>query len=199
LKARYLTDEEYEGYWDELGGVRSAIARHLAEDEPRSILDVGCGWGYYTSHLASGNRGGEVVAIDLVPEAFTNMRRIVGEKFTDSISPVLADASRLPVRGCSFDLATSFLGMRDIYMTTSEEGVRSTVEGMIRALRPRGRIALALTPPDLADSEDQSIAIEVEGDVFGAASPPSSFYEPILESRGVELLERPAFYTGGGR
>jgi SAM-dependent methyltransferase len=194
---RFMTDEEYERYWDELGGIREAIASDLSSYEPDVVLDVACGWGYYTIRLADRLPSGMTVAVDVVPSAFTNMRRIQPARDAlKSIEPVMADASRLPLRDSVFDLVTSFLGMRDICMTTGEDGVRATIEEMIRATRPSHAIALAVTPPDMAKTEELLIAIRVEGEVFGARSLPSDFYGNIFRREGVELISSKIYQTG---
>jgi len=194
---RFLTDEEYEKYWDELGGVRGAIAEEIAEDHATCALDVGCGYGYFTLEIARRLKTGAVVAIDLIPSAFTIMEGIIGEKATPaSIEPLMADAATLPIRDGTIDLAASFLGMRDIYMTTGADGVRATIEEMARATKTRGRITLGVTPPDRASHEAARIAIEVEGNVFGAVSPPSTLYTEIYASKEISMLSDDVHRTG---
>lgn len=61
-KTRFLTDEEYGRYWDELGGTREAIARDLTLDDRALVLDVACSWEYYTFQLASCNPSGTMIA-----------------------------------------------------------------------------------------------------------------------------------------
>jgi len=101
-----------------------------------------------------------------------------------------------PLRSDVFDHATSFLGMRDIYMTRGRKGVESTIEEMIRASKKTGRIALAVTPPDLAEVMAVRVAIDVEGEVFGARSMPSTFYTELLKENGVDATERKLYSTG---
>lgn len=194
---RYLSDEEYERYWDELGGVRKSIALDLAIAGPALILDVACGWGYYTFQLASHNPSGIVVAVDLVPSAFTNMwRKQRATGAPGNFEPLMADATYLPLRDGSFDLATSFLGMRDIHMTRAMEGVERAIGELIRTARKTGCIALAVTPPDIADSEELKVAIEVEGAVFGAKSMPSRFFRELFQGEGVKLISSKLYNTG---
>lgn len=198
LDMRFLSDEEYENYWVELGGVRDAIALDLAEDGAVLLLDVACGWGLYTFHLASYHPEGRVVAVDIVPSAFSNLRRRQpGDHIPDGIDPLMADAAKLPIRDSVFDLSTSFLGMRDIHMTQGLRGVEDANGEMFRTLKRGGRIALAVTPPDLAETEDQRIAIEVEGEVFGARSLSSTFYEELFQGNGIELMGVKTYSTGG--
>jgi len=197
LRTRFLSDEEYESYWVELGGVRDAIASDLATEKAVLLLDVACGWGLYTFHLASHHPQCRVVAVDIVPSAFSNLRKRRPPTSTpDVVDPLMADAVKLPLRDSVFDLSTSFLGMRDIHMTQGMRGVEDANGEMIRTLRKEGRIALAVTPPDLSETEDQRIAIEVEGEVFGARSLPSTFYLELFQESGVELIGIKTYSTG---
>ncbi|MGD2142586.1 MAG: class I SAM-dependent methyltransferase [Candidatus Bathyarchaeota archaeon] len=192
---RFLSDEEYGSYWDELCGVREAIALDLLGETPAITLDVACGWGYFTMELAKGGTG-RVVALDLVHTAFINMRRIFSKEIAATIEPIIADASNIPCRSDIFGLTTSFLGMRDIHMTLGEEGVRETVEEMIRATRRTGRVAVCVTPPDIAASPEVDVAIEVEGEIFGAKSLPSSFYIELYSSKRMKPLRSRTYQTG---
>lgn len=194
---RFLTDEEYERYWDELGRTREAIAVDLAQDSSALVLDIACGWGYYTFQLASTHPFGVVVAVDIIPSAINNMRRKQRElQAPANIEPMMADATWLPLRNTVFGLSTSFLGMRDIYMIMGREGVEKTIEEMIRTTRKTGHIALAVTPLDVADNEELRIAIEVEGEVFGARSLPSTFYRNLFQKYGIRLLSAESYSTG---
>ncbi|MDH5200551.1 MAG: class I SAM-dependent methyltransferase [Candidatus Bathyarchaeota archaeon] len=193
---RFLTDEEYESYWDELGGTREAVARDLARSEDDLVLDIACGWGYYTFQLASNHPSGLVIALDVIPSSFTSMRRLQRElRAPGNIEPLISDASKLPLRCGVFDLATSFLGMRDIHMVLGREGVEKAIGEMSRATSKAGRVAIAATPPDLAETEDMRVAVEVEGEVFGARSLSSKFYRSIFEQQGIRLDTR-SYRTG---
>ena len=194
---RFLSDEEYENYWIDLGGVRGAIASDLAKEKAVLLLDVACGWGLYTFHLASHHPQCRAVAVDIIPSEFSNMRERRAETHaTDAIDPLMADATKLPLRDRVFDLSTSFLGMRDIHMTQGQKGVEDANREMFRTLKMGGRVALAVTPPDLAETEDKRIAIEVEGEVFGARSLPSTFYLELFQENGVELIGIKTYSTG---
>ena len=194
---RFMTDAEYENYWDELGGTREAIARDIARRDGSHVLDVACGYGYYTMKLASNDLSGTVVAVDVVPSAFTNMRKLLSRPGPHvNIDPLMADSSLLPLRSDVFDIATSFLGMRDIYMTRGKRGVESTIVEMIRTAKNTGRITLAVTPPDLATAKAVRVAIDVEGEVFGAKSLPFKFYTGLLKENGVDAIEKKMYSTG---
>jgi len=105
---RFLSDEEYENYWVELGGVREAIASDLERGD-LLLLDVACGWGLFTFHLASRHPQSRVVAVDIVPSAFSNLRGRRTENHAPEVTdPLMADATKLPIKDGVFDLSTSF-------------------------------------------------------------------------------------------
>lgn len=194
---RFMTNAEYENYWNELGGTREAIAREISRRDGSLVLDVACGYGYYTMKLSSNNPSGTVVAVDVVSSAFTNMRKLLSRPGPHvNIKPLMADSCLLPLRNDVFDIATSFLGMRDIYMTRGKRGVESTMGEMIRSSKNTGRIALAVTPPDLATTKAVRVAIDVEGEVFGAKSLPFTFHTGLLKENGVGPIEKKTYITG---
>ena len=192
---RLMTDEEYEEYWGSLGGTRSAIAKDTVGCAGSLALDVPCGYGYYTLQLSSTAPTGCIVAVDIVPSAFTNMRKLLSSSDDSNVDPLMADSSLLPLRSGVFDIATSFLGMRDIYMTRGRAGVESTIAEMIRASKGSGSIALAVTPPDLAEDPAVRVAIDVEGEVFGARSLPFTFYAEFLKANGFETIAGETYST----
>lgn len=197
MSFEYLTNEGYRTYWLKLEGMRFFIARDLQLTPGMRILDVGTGWGLFAIEMAKQLERGEIVGIDIAPEDIDKARELVSEAgVADIVKVQKMDATKLSFPDDHFDLATSFLGMRDIHMTRGEEGVRKATEEMVRVTKPSGRIALCITPPEDAETEDQRIAIEVEGKVFGAKSMPKEFYSNIFEANNVVLKKMGTYYTG---
>lgn len=196
LNSVYLTDEEYESYWFGLEGMRRKIAKNLGLKARMEILDVGTGWGLFALEMAKHLKKGKIVGIDIVGEDITRARKLVREaNLEDIISIQKMDATQLAYPSNNFDLGTSFLGMRDIYMTRGKAGVEKTVEEMIRVIKPNGKIALCITPPEDMDTEDQRIAVKLEGEIFGAVSLPNRFYIDLFRENNVALCEKQAFLT----
>jgi len=193
---RFMTDDEYRSYWSNLGETREAIAKDVARHEGSLTIDVACGYGYYTHKLSLNDPTGNIVAVDIVPSAFVNMRKLASHLDFAHIEPLMADSSLLPMRSEIFHLTTSFLGMRDIYMTRGKGGVESTIREMIKTSKRTGRIALAVTPPDLAEDTAVRVAIDAEGEIFGAKSLPFSFYTGLLRENGVDRPKRKTYSTG---
>jgi len=62
-------------------------------------------------------------------------------------------------------------------------------------LKPNGRIVLCITPPEDMETEDQKIAVRLEGEIFGARSLPKRFYADIFRQRNVALNQTRVFFT----
>lgn len=196
VNSDYLTDEEYQTYWFRLEGMRKAISESLGLSVGMKILDVGTGWGLFAIEMAKQLKKGEIVGIDIVAEDINGARKLVKDtEVVDIVSVLKMDATKLSFPDNCFNLATSFLGMRDIHMTRGRKGVKKTVEEMIRVVRPKGKIALCITPPEDMETEDQKIAVKVEGKVFGAESLPKKFYRDIFRENNVVLSEIQAYCT----
>lgn len=96
-----------------------------------SLLDVGCGTGYFTRALGSAI-GGPTSGIDVNQEwlAYAHRRR------SDKVSYGIADARALPYRAASFDLVVSIASLCFI------EDQRAAIREMIRVARRRIAIGL---------------------------------------------------------
>lgn len=197
LSSDYLTDEEYCTYWFRLGGSRGKIAEDLRLQNGVKIIDVGTGWGLFALEMARQLDYGEIIGIDIIYEDIMEARRLATKaELENVISFRKMNATELLFPDNHFDLASSFLGMRDIHMTMGEEGVKKAVEEMVRVIKPRGKVVLCITPPEDMETEDQKLAVEFEGDIYGAKSMPKKFYHEILREHNATLVEEKAFFTG---
>lgn len=196
MNSVYLTDEEYRTYWFRLEGLRKNISESLGLKAGMKILDVGAGWGLFAIEMAKQLKKGEVVGIDIASDDIINARKLVKEaEVEDIVSIQEMDATELSFPDNHFDLATSFLGMRDIHMTRGKRGVKKAVEEMIRVVKPNGKIVLCVTPLEDMETEDQRIAVKLEGKIFGAASLSKKFYFDIFKENNVMLIETRAYFT----
>ena len=197
MSSDYLTDEEYGTHWFRLGESRGKIAGALRLKDGMKIVDVGSGWGLFALEMARQLNYGEIIGIDIVYEDIREARKLANEAELKSIiSFRKMDATELLFPDNHFDLASIFLGMRDIHMTRGEEGVKRAVEEMVRVIRLGGKVVLCITPPENMETEDQRVAVELEGEIFGAKSMPKKFYLDILRENNVTFAEAKAFLTG---
>lgn len=110
------------------------VALLLEELQPRpgeSLLDVGCGTGFFTRALASAT-GGQVTGVDINPEWVAYARR----RTAADVSYEVADARALPYGAASFDLVVSIAALSFL------EEERAAVREMIRVARRRVAIGL---------------------------------------------------------
>ncbi|MBI4195373.1 MAG: class I SAM-dependent methyltransferase [Betaproteobacteria bacterium] len=107
------------------------ILRALAPRPGESLLDIGCGTGYFTRGFA-GRLDGPVTGVDLNPEwvAFAARGARAGTSYA------VADARRLPFGDRAFDLAISVTALCFI----AEE--RTAIEELLRVTRRRFAIGL---------------------------------------------------------
>jgi len=196
MDSDYLTDEEYQTYWFKLEGLRKDISENLGLNVGMKILDVGTGYGFFAIEMAKQLKKGKIIGIDIIDNDVSRARKLVKDvAVADIVSIVKMDAVKLSFPGNCFDLATSFLGMRDIYMTRGKRGVKKAVEEMIRIVKPDGKIVLCITPPEDMETEDQKIAVKLEGEIFGAKSLSKKFYADIFKENNVVLSGTRAYFT----
>lgn len=119
-------------------GNRASVARALAlcRDLPQSpeIIDLGCGVGAQTLHLAE-LTSGTIVAVDSHAPSIERLRAIAAEHgLSRRISPVVDNLSNLQQPSASFDLVWSEGALYNI-------GLESALPVCHRLLRPNGYIA----------------------------------------------------------
>jgi ubiquinone/menaquinone biosynthesis C-methylase UbiE len=111
-------------------------ARAVAPREGGRILDVGCGTGLLTAHVAGRIRSGEVVGID----ASRPMIEVAVRKRSSSICRFeVAAAERLPFADATFDGVVSAMFFHHVPL----EVKRECASEMLRVLKPGGRVAIA--------------------------------------------------------
>ena len=100
------------------------------------VADIGAGTGYFTFRLADRVPRGTVYAVDIQPEMLAMLSRGEAERGLTNVEPVLGatDDPKLPPDG--IDLAL----MVDAYHEFDHPA--EMVAGLVRALRPGGRVAL---------------------------------------------------------
>ena len=144
-------------FWDEYMGeqsntfhnmlVRPAMDRLLDVDSGDRILDIGCGNGNYSRHLAG--LGARVTAIDGSAKMIERARKRSGEKSEgETATPIdyrvidVTDAGRLKELGSdAFDAAVSNMAIMDMAV------IGPMFRGVYGLLRPGGVFVFSLTHP----------------------------------------------------
>lgn len=86
--------------------------RLLEPQAGQTVLDVGCGPGYYTLPIAARLQpGGRVLALDIAPAMLDRLRQRMTAAGVTNIEPLLCEESRLPVAtaGCERILLANLL------------------------------------------------------------------------------------------
>ncbi|MEV5318781.1 class I SAM-dependent methyltransferase [Streptomyces sp. NPDC052687] len=127
-------DKEAEHYDASRGGEPRARAAAeavlgLIPATARSVLDLACGTGIVTRHLAAARSGSRVTGVDLTAEMIHRAAaRLPG-------AVVRADARRLPFPDATFDAVTT---VWLLHLLPDPAGVRAVVAECARVLRPGG-------------------------------------------------------------
>jgi ubiquinone/menaquinone biosynthesis C-methylase UbiE len=103
------------------------LASLLAPNPSETLLDVGCGTGYFTRRFATDAADGNVVGADID----LNMLRFADGYSEHSIGFVASDACQLPFRDKSFDLVVSVTAL--CFIHEEQQALRE----MLRVARRR--------------------------------------------------------------
>lgn len=100
----------------------------------RATLDVGCGEGRLTRHLAG--LGHRIAGIDGSPKMIA-----AATALSPDLELRVADAAALPLADGSFDLVVAFMSLHDV------DDLEGAVREIARVLEPGGRLCLAIVHP----------------------------------------------------
>jgi ubiquinone/menaquinone biosynthesis C-methylase UbiE len=141
------------------------------------VLEVGAGTGVFLALFEE--TASLLAAVDLTPAM---LRQAVDEH--SSLSPVVADGVRLPIRSQSFDLVTSAL---TIHHVTDPIGV---VREMRRVVRAAGSVLIVdQTAPERYEAAVAMTALELLRDPSHAISRPPSGYRTMVQAVGLEVVD----------
>ncbi len=121
-------------------GVREEDARLLGEVRGRTVLEVGCGAAQCSRWLVT--QGARVVAVDLSAGQLRHARELDRRTGVAVSGLVQADATRLPLRDASVDLACSAFGAVPFVADSA-----ALMREVARVLRPAGQWAFSVTHP----------------------------------------------------
>ncbi len=135
-----LAAGEYEPLWrEQLAAAQARLLEFAALESGERVLDVACGTGLVTLEAtrAVGKRG-HVLGVDISAQMVVAARSRARQRDLTNVRFERMDAEHLDVPNASFDAALCALGL--MYAPDPEQAVRE----MCRAVRPGGRIALAV-------------------------------------------------------
>lgn len=163
----------------------------LPSIEGRRGLDIGCGEGANTRHLA--RRGARMDGIDISPTFIRHARAAEAEEPL-GIAFAVADGTSLPFAAATFDFATAFMSLMDMPDTAAALGEAW------RVVRPGGFLQFTIvhpcfSPPHrkvLRDAQGNTLAVQVadyfngrDGEVerwgFSSVPPAEKAASPMFE------------------
>jgi FkbM family methyltransferase len=100
------------------------------------VADIGAGTGYFSVRLSQKVPQGAVIAVDVQPEMLEILQDVAQEKHLSNLEPRLGAIDDPQLAPASIDLAL----MVDAYHEF--EYPREMMQGIFRALKPEGRVAL---------------------------------------------------------
>jgi malonyl-CoA O-methyltransferase len=180
--------------YDRHAALESEVASRLLDriafrrDEPRMVLDLGCGTGGGAEALKQSFRKAQVVALDLSPGMLAAARG--RSRLTRPLHAVQADMAGLPFARASVDLAFCNLALPFL-----ADPVRFFGEAL-RVLRPGGMLLFSAFGPGSLDQLDTAAAaagyaVEASGfpDLLelGDALTATGFREPVMDVDRVTL------------
>lgn len=148
--------------------LRAALVERLSALRPTSLLDIGCGEGYYTAAMAA--QAATTVGLDIAKPAI----RLAAKRHS-GITWVVGSGARLPVASESVDvICTLFTPLHEAEMA--------------RVLRPGGRVLMVT--PDATHLHDLRAAL------FDVVEPhePDKFrkgFEPLFDSTDQQAIRYP--------
>lgn len=107
------------------------LVSRLQDKQYDDILEIACGTGRVTAHLASSVKHNTLTATDLNPDMISIAKEIVRD---DTIKWMPADAMQLPFTDDSFDLVVIQFGI--MFFPEREKGLQEAY----RVLRPGGKL-----------------------------------------------------------
>ena len=145
----------------------AALASERFDPAGKSVLDVGCGSGFFTAHYLK--RGARVTGMDIAPTSIERLR----ERHPEARF-VLADVGEAPIEE-RYDLVNAF---DVLYHITDDLRWERAVGTLASAVAPGGLLLLTDTFPPT-----QGRAAEAEHNRMR----PLERYEPILRQRGLAV------------
>jgi ubiquinone/menaquinone biosynthesis C-methylase UbiE len=197
MQETYLSDAEYDTYFETLGGMRSRVAAELPINEGMQILDIATGYGYFAAETARRHSGTKVVAIDITSSNIDNsLRNIQRQCLSTRVRFLQMDAAHMAFGNRSFDLAVNFLGFEDIHMTRGRQGIEDVFLEVGRVLKPKKHFCLVVMPPDQMETKAQRTEVALYSYICDSTWLPMSQYEAMLGRAGIRIVRTEVFLTG---
>ncbi|TPW27437.1 class I SAM-dependent methyltransferase [Pararhizobium mangrovi] len=165
--------------------------------EGRTVLDIGCGSGGITLHIAERYAPARIVGFDVERPPIERARRYAEERgLTETVEFVEAPPGALPFADATFDVIFS----KDALVHVADK--EAVFADIFRILKPGGIFAASdwLTSHDGPPSDRMKAYLEAEGLSFGMAS--AERYRRAMKRAGfrdIATVDRNAWYREQAR
>jgi ubiquinone/menaquinone biosynthesis C-methylase UbiE len=193
----YISNPEYQTYYQKLDGLRLRIARDLPLKPGMHILDVATGSGFFAIEVARCDRSLQIAGIDISQSDIRNARKnIKKQSLDDRIEILEMDATKIRFPPEEFDMAINFTGLEDIHMTRGRAGVQKTFLEVNRVLKPQSFFCFVVMPPEEMETQAQKIEVALFSYICDATWLAAKDYEEMLSQANFRLIRRKSYYTG---
>ncbi len=193
----YVTNPEYETYFQKLNGLRPRIAKDLPIKPGMRILDVATGGAFFALEVARRDTTLKVTGVEITQSGIRDSKKnIRREGLGDRVKVVEMDVTGMDFGPEEFDMAVNFAGLEDIHMTRGRVGVEKTFQEVARVLKPNGFFCFVVMPPEEMETEAQRIEVALFSYICDATWLSGAEYERMLENAGFMLNRKETYYTG---
>lgn len=178
-----LVDGEYQPkeFWDKWSNKfiqdewqRSIHPQHMwmlkkvKQTKPKTILEVGCGFGRNIKFLLENNIKSQITGVDISPKMIELAKKYVGK---DKVKLLVADAKELPFADREFDAVL----VHGVFMHVKPEDIQETIREVLR-----------VTKKYLINVEQNYLPSESEG---GRKYTFVHSYKKLYRSLGADIVE----------
>ena len=194
---QYVTNPEYQTYYQQLNGLRQRIVEDLPIKPGMRILDVATGEAYFALEVARRDSTLKVTGIEITQTGIRHSKKNIKRAgLDDRVKVVEMDATKMNFGREEFDMAVNFTGLEDIHMTRGRVGVRQMFVETNRVLKPESFFCFAIMPPEEMETEAQRIEVALFSYICDATWLSAREYEKMLGEAGFRLIGKKQYYTG---
>jgi ubiquinone/menaquinone biosynthesis C-methylase UbiE len=193
---KYVSNKEYNTYYETLSNLRSRIAKDLPVESNAKILDVGTGYSYFAIEIAKLNKNVRLTGIDISKECVYKARiNVKKEKLQNRIEIKKMDAINMEFNDEEFDMVVNFTGLEDIHMSRGKTGVYKTFSEVSRVLKSNSYFCFVVMPPEEMETAAQRIEVELFSYICDATWLSVDEYLKMLDNNDFKLIRKKNYYT----
>lgn len=197
MNEQYISNPEYETYYQKLNELRSRVANDLPIRPRMRILDVATGSGFFAIEIARLDSSLKITGIDISQTDIRNARKnLKKEGFQNRVESLEMDATKMSFQRGEFNMAVNFTGLEDIHMTCGRIGIQRTFLETNRVLIPGSYFCFVVMPPEEMETEAQKIEVALFSYICDATWLSVEEYIEMLDVAKFALIKKRSYLTG---